>query len=350
MKSMIANWMNERFGSSDESIMEMLDEPVPVHMKRWWFCLGGMPAYLFMIQIVTGILLAFYYKPTVGSAYESVHYITEQVAYGSFIRNLHKWAATFMIASVILHQMRVFFTGAYRKPRELNWIVGMCLLSVTLLLGFTGYSLVFEQLSFWGVTVGANIAESSPLIGSFVKTVMLAGTEYNENTLSRFFILHAAILPVTLCLLIAIHVLMIRLQGISELRFEDEKEDSPKTFSFLPDHLLTELLVGTGVLFVLTVLATVFPAHLGPKADPLVTPAVIKPEWFFYTMFRWLKLFSITTAVLSTGFVIFLMFIWPFVDAWIRKTTRFKEASVWIGALVAVGIIVLTIWEAVVEH
>lgn len=346
----VAKWLKERFPEADGDLSEMMDEPVPVHMKRWWFCLGGMPAYLFGIQIVTGILLSFYYQPSASTAYESIHYITDKVAYGGFIRNLHKWGATFMIAAVILHQIRVFFTGAYRKPRELNWMVGMCLLSLTLVIGFTGYSLVYEQLSYWGVTVGANIAESTPVIGGLIKTMLLGGGEYNDHTLSRFFILHAAILPVTLIIFIGIHVLMIRLQGISELRFEDEAEDAPRTFRFIPDHVLTELMLGTAVLVVLSVFATIFPAAIGPKADPLVTPAVIKPEWFFYTMFRWLKLMSRTAAIVSTGAVIGIMFFWPFIDAWIRKNTRFKEASVWIGIIVALGIVVLTIWEAVVEH
>ena len=112
---------------------------------------------------------------------------------------MHKWAATLMIAAVILHQMRVFFTGAYRKPREINWLVGMCLLVCTLMTGFTGYSLVYEQLSYWGATVGANISDTVPLVGGFMKRMMLAGDAYNQRTLSRFFVLHAAVLPVTMC-------------------------------------------------------------------------------------------------------------------------------------------------------
>jgi hypothetical protein len=115
----------------------------------------------FVVQIVTGILLAFYYQPSPATAYESVRYITEEASYGWYLRGLHKWGATLMIAAVVLHQMRVFFTGAYRRPRELNWMVGMTLLVCTLMLGFTGYSLVFEQLSYWGATVGANISDTS---------------------------------------------------------------------------------------------------------------------------------------------------------------------------------------------
>ena len=115
---------------------------------------------------------------------------------------MHKWAATFMIAAVILHQMRVFFTGAYQRPRELNWLVGMALLMCTLVVGFTGYSLVFEQLSYWGASVGGNIAEATPLCRGLAKKLLLGGDAYNEHTLSRFFILHAAVLPGAMVLLL----------------------------------------------------------------------------------------------------------------------------------------------------
>ena len=161
----VGHWIGERLPVSGQQFRELTNEPVPYHLKRWWFALGGTPAYLFVVQIVTGILLAFYYKASPESAYESIRYITEDAAFGWYVRSVHKWAATLMIAAVILHQLRVFFTGAYRKPREINWMIGMCLLLCTLVCGFTGYSLVYEQLSFWGATVGANIADSTPVLG-----------------------------------------------------------------------------------------------------------------------------------------------------------------------------------------
>ena len=160
-----SDWIAERVPVSIEGMAAMSNEPVPYHLKRWWFALGGTPAYLFVVQIVTGILLAFYYQPSPATAYESVRYITEEAAFGWYLRGLHKWGATLMIAAVVLHQIRVFFTGAYRRPRELNWMIGMTLLVCTLLLGFTGYSLVFEQLSYWGATVGANISDTVPVVG-----------------------------------------------------------------------------------------------------------------------------------------------------------------------------------------
>jgi quinol-cytochrome oxidoreductase complex cytochrome b subunit len=299
------------------------------------------------VQIFTGILLAFYYEASPAVAYESVEFITREVAFGWFIRSVHKWAATLMIAAVILHQIRVFFTGAYRRPREINWLVGMSLLLCTLMTGFTGYSLVFEQLSYWGATVGANIADTTPLIGGFLKNMMLGGDSYNEATLSRFFILHAAVLPVTMVALIALHITVIRLQGVTEFQFKDEAGGAPKTFNFFPDHLYTEIIIGLVLMVLLSSLATIFPATMGSPADPLQTPEVIKPEWFFYVAFRWLKLFGGTVAVLSMGFIVFVMFAWPFIDELIRKKTKYQEASVWIGVAGALAVIALTVWEAV---
>jgi len=345
-----STWFAERVPIRPGELRELTNEPVPNHLKRWWFCLGGTPAYLFVVQIVTGILLAFYYQASSRTAWESVRYITEEAAYGWFLRGLHKWAATLMIASVVLHQMRVYFTGAYRRPRELNWIVGMGLLVLTLLTGFTGYSLVYEQLSYWGATVGANIADNVPGLGSIAKQLLLAGEVYNERTLPRFFLLHAAVLPCAMVVLLAVHITLIRLQGVTEFKDEREPERDEGFFHFFPEHFLSELTIGLVLMIVLAALATILPATMGPRADPLVTPEVIKPEWFFYVAFRWLKLFSGTAAVLSMGFIVFTMVAWPFVDGWVRARRPQSEFSVYLGIAAVLGLLSLTVWEAAVEH
>jgi quinol-cytochrome oxidoreductase complex cytochrome b subunit len=345
-----ATWLAERVPISGDQLRELTNEPVPDHMKRWWFCLGGTPAYLFVVQIVTGILLAVYYQSAPATAYESVRYITDEVPLGWYFRSLHKWAATLMIAAVILHQMRVYFTAAYRRPREMNWVIGMCLLLCTLGLGFTGYSLVFEQLSYWGATVGANITDTVPVVGGFLKRMLLAGDAYNDRTLPRFFIIHAAVLPVMLIALIAAHILLIRLHGVTEMRFEDEPTGQDQHFNFFPDHMYTELIIGLILMVVLSALATILPATMGPKADPNVTPEVIKPEWFFYVTFRWLKLFGPTVAVLSMGFIVFVMFAWPWVDMVLRKLTKKEDIHVHVGIIAVLLITGMTVWEALVEH
>lgn len=346
----VLRWFEERIPVKGDQLRELTNEPVPNHLKRWWFCLGGTPMYLFVVQIVTGILLAFYYQASPESAYDSVRYITEEASYGWFLRSMHKWAATLMVAAVILHQMRVYFTGAYRAPREINWMIGMCLLLCTLVVGFTGYSLVYEQLSYWGATVGANISDGIPIVGKYLKILLLGGEEYNNRTLSRFFLLHAAVLPVTMLALIVVHVTLIRLQGVTEFVDEDEPERDEGSFNFFPEHLMTEVIMGLVIMIILAALATALPATMGPRADPLSTPEVIKPEWFFYVVFRWLKLFSGTAAILSSGFIVFVMFIWPFIDGRIRRRWPNSEASVWIGIVGVLLILALTIWEAAVAH
>ena len=347
----LKDWVQERIPISGEQIQGLTNEPVPNHMKHWWFCLGGTPLFLFVLQIITGILLCFYYSPSTLTAYESVDFITHKLPYGWYIRSLHKWGATFFIASIILHQIRIYFTGAYRYPREINWMIGMCILCCATTLGFTGYSLVYEQLSFWGATVGANISDSVPILGNFAKRMLLGGDTYNANTVNRFFVLHAIILPAVLAILLFIHIAIIRIQGVSEMEFQKDKEQKEnKFFNFFPDHMLTEGIMVLVLLILLSALATILPAHLGSKANPLITPEVIKPEWYFYTVFRWLKLFSGTFAMLSIGFIVFLMFSWPFVDKYLRTKTRYQEASVWIGIGATVMIIGLTVWEALVAH
>ncbi len=346
----VGRWLQERLPVSAVELRELTNEPVPYHLKRWWFALGGTPAYLFVVQIVTGILLAFYYESAPQRAYSSIRYITQEAAYGWYFRSLHKWGATFMIAAVILHQMRVYFTGAYRKPRELNWVVGMLLLLTTLMLGFTGYSLALEQLSYWGATVASNITDQVPVVGPTMKRFILAGDVYNEYTLPRFYIIHAAVLPVSLIMLLITHIAMIRLQGVNEMQFDDEPADQPSHFSFFPDHLYTELIIGLVLMFVLSAISTIFPATMGPEANPLQTPEVIKPEWYFYVSFRWLKLFSATFAILSSGLIVLSMILWPWIDGWLRRITGWEEISTCIGVLAVLLLVGLTTWEAIVPH
>ena len=343
-------WIAERVPVSLQAVATMSNEPVPYHLKRWWFALGGTPAYLFTIQIITGILLAFYYQPSPTTAYESIRYITDEAAFGWYLRGLHKWGATLMIAAVVLHQMRVFFTGSYRRPRELNWMIGMTLLVCTLMLGFTGYSLVFEQLSYWGATVAANISDTVPVVGPLMKQALLGGETYNDRTLSRFFILHGAVLPVLLILVLVMHISLVRLLGVTQLKFEGDESQPSRHFNFFPSHFYTELIIGLTLMILLSALATLLPVGMGPRANPLVTPDVIKPEWFFYVAFRWLKLFTGLTAVLTQGLIIFIMFLWPFIDDWLVRKFKYADISVWIGVVGALTIMGFTMWEALVAH
>lgn len=323
-------------------------EPVPYHLKKWWFCLGGTPLYLFIIQVLTGIALTFYYVPSPEAAYQSIAFITYQVRFGWYLRSLHRWSATLMIATVFLHLLRVFFTGAYRHPRQLNWCIGFALLGTTLAFGFTGYSLVYEQLSFWGATVATNLAEAVPLVGSYLAHLMRGGPEVTANTLTRFYIFHIGVLPTVAFVLLGLHITLIRLHGITELHFEGEKvRAEDRYFRFWPDHVTTELIIGVLLMYLLTLLALVFPAGLGAPADPTQTPAHIKPEWYFYFNFRLLKLTSLRLSVILTLGIGAIAFFWPFVESWLQRHLRLSESfSVVLGVLAFLGFLLLTVWES----
>jgi quinol-cytochrome oxidoreductase complex cytochrome b subunit len=323
-------------------------EPVPHHLKRWWWCLGGTPLYLFVVQVVTGILLTLYYVPDPSGAWESVGHITRDIRFGWYIRSLHKWSANLMIAAVFLHLLRVFFTGAYRRPRQLNWCVGVLLLGTTLGFGFTGYSLIYEQLSFWGATVAANLVEALPLVGHPAALIMRGGPEVGPNTLTRFFIFHIGIFPTAMFALLFVHIVFIRLHGVTELEFRGERvAPEERTFPFWPHHATTELLIGVLLMFILTVLALTLPAGLGPKANPSVTPAHIHPEWYFYFNFRLLKLTSLRMSVLFTMALGAGLFGWPFIeDALHRRLGVPRDVSVLVGVLGFCAFLALTVWES----
>ena len=189
-----------------------------------------------------------------------------------------------------------------------------------------------------------------PLVGGFLKSMLLAGKTYNDRTLARFFILHAAALPAALTALIAVHIAIVRLQGVSEMRFERDRKSDPATFQFFPDQVHTELIIGLVLMILLSTLATILPATLGPPADPLTTPDAIKPEWFFYVAFRWFKLFAGTTAVLSLGFIVLVMFAWPFINEGLRRRTRMADVSVGIGIVAVAVLLGMTVWEALAAH
>ena len=323
-------------------------EPVPYHLKKWWFCLGGTVAYLFVVQVLTGIALTFYYVPSPAEAYASVETITREVRFGWYIRSLHKWASNLMIVAVFLHMLRVYFTAAYRHPRQLNWMVGIGLLLTTLAFGFTGYSLIYEQLSFWGATVAANLVEALPLVGGVAAYMLRGGEEIGANTLTRFFILHIGVLPTVAFVLVGLHITLVRMQGVTEQVFEGEKvQDEARFFRFWPDHTTTELLIGVLLMYVLTLLALIFPAGLGEPANPAQTPAHIKPEWYFYFSFRLLKLTSLRLSVLlMTAGLVALLF-WPFIESYLQRRLRFSDtASVCVGAIAFLGFLALTVWES----
>jgi hypothetical protein len=207
-------WVDERYQVS-EPISKLLSKPVPKYALRWWYCLGGITAFLFVAQAVTGIMLAFYYQPTPDAAYASIQYIENQVRFGASFRAIHHWAANGMIIMCIAHMLRVFIMGAYKSPRELNWVSGALLLIITLAFGFTGYLLPWDQRAFWATTVGSEIAGSIPVIGDLALVYLRVGWDISAQTLSRFYALHVIALPILTIAMMGAHFLMVRRQGIA---------------------------------------------------------------------------------------------------------------------------------------
>jgi hypothetical protein len=211
----MADWVDERYDLRP-ALRPILDKAVPQAARRWWYCLGGITLTLFLVQAVTGIMLAFYYKPTPEEAYASIQYIETQVYFGAAVRNIHHWAANGMIVMCVAHMARVFIMGAYGRPRELNWVSGVVLLLLTLVFGFTGYLLPWDQRAFWATTVGSEIVGGIPVIGDLALVFLRVGWDVTAVTLSRFYALHVIIAPVAALLFMGAHFLMVRRQGIAE--------------------------------------------------------------------------------------------------------------------------------------
>jgi quinol-cytochrome oxidoreductase complex cytochrome b subunit len=191
----------------------------PVRVKRhavrytYTFCLGGISFFLFLALTVTGVYLMFFYVPSVSRAYQDILAIEASVAFGTFVRNMHRWAAHLMVLTVFLHMMRVFYHGAYKPPREFNWVIGVLLLFFTLALSFTGYLLPWDQIAFWAITVGSQMATYVPLISSEFEFILLGGIQVGQNTLLRFYVLHVIALPLVAAVLMVVHFWRIRKDG-----------------------------------------------------------------------------------------------------------------------------------------
>ncbi len=191
----------------------------PVKVKRhavkvsYTLCLGGLSFFLFILLTVTGIFLMFFYRPTAAQAWDDMQALQTAVGFGLIVRNMHRWAAHLMVLSVFLHMARVFYHGAYKPPREFNWVIGVMLLQLTLLLSFTGYLLPWDQLSLWAVTVGTNMMGFTPVFGDQVRFVLLGGVEIGTDTLLRWYVLHVLMLPFVLVIFLAIHFWRVRKDG-----------------------------------------------------------------------------------------------------------------------------------------
>jgi cytochrome b6 len=344
-------WIDERLQL--EGLIEFLGKKyVPVHRHSVWYYFGGVSLFLFIIQVVTGILLLLYYKGSEDLAFESIKFIMSKVEFGWLIRSIHSWSANLMVLAAIVHMFSVYFTKAYRYPRELTWLTGMFLLFLALGFGFSGYLLPWNELALFATKVGTEIIGAVPLIGRPVMEFLRGGPNVTGATLSRFFGFHVAVLPGIFTVILSVHLILVQRQGMSEpLGFHEGQGTERKTMPFFPNFLLRDLLLWLIVLNVLAVLAVFFPWELGKKADAFSSaPAGIRPEWYFLFMFETLKLLPAKIFVIDGEIVGILGFgfagiLWSLIPFWDRRSAHGERNRfiTYVGIFAVMYIIVFTI-------
>ncbi|MHB1862000.1 MAG: cytochrome b [Gemmatimonadaceae bacterium] len=281
-------WLDNRTGISTLAPL-IRKKRVPIHRHSIWYFLGGMVLFLFVVQVGTGILMQFYYRPSAGEAYESVQFLMTQVKFGWLIRSIHVWGANLMILVLFIHMFSVWILKAYRAPRELTWLSGLGLLGLTLGLGFTGYLLPWNTLSYFATRVGTSMAGVVPVVGPFIERMMRGGADISGATLTRFYALHTSLLPGLLFVFLGVHVLLVQRHGMS-VPPSVERKGKTRSVPFVPNFLLHDLIGWLLALGAIAGLAVFFPAELGKKADMFSSaPAGIKPEWYFMAPYQMLK-------------------------------------------------------------
>jgi len=359
--------------------------PKRVLRIRYSFRLGFIAAVLFGILLVTGVYLMFVYTPSVGSAYGDMQQLKTGVGFGQLIRNIHRWAAHLMVLVVGLHLVRVFYAGAYKKPREFNWVIGVMLLLITLMFSFTGYLLPWDQLSYWAVTVGTGLVHYIPLVGGKVQNLLIGGPQVGQNTLLRFYALHVAVLPMLLVLMLAIHIWRVRKDGFAVQRtsvgaFSEEATERPAaaaaaapmaqaapdlyggrvrllgvvdresiteaarpvddTVFTWPHLLVRHVVVALGTATVVLGLAVAYSAPLRGLANPNVTPEPAKAPWYFAGLQELLSHFDpLVAGILIPSGAVLIFLLLPYIDR--NPDTRAshrKVAIVLFSVLLAIAV------------
>jgi cytochrome b6 len=309
-----------------------------------------MTLFLFIIQVATGTLLLFYYRPSAEEAYESVQFLMTEVEFGWLIRSIHAWAANLMIFALFIHFFSVFFLKTYQAPREITWLSGMTLMALALAFGFTGYLLPWNELALFATRVGTEIPGVLPVVGSFLRRLLRGGDDVTGATLTRFYGIHVAVLPGLTIMLLGLHLYLVQRHGMSvPMSVRDDARKRPP-LSFFPNFLLRDIVGWLSALAVLASLAAYYPAELGLKADPFKpAPAGIKPEWYFMFMFQTLKMLPSYVlgiegellGVVGFGLAGVFLALVPFVDRY-SPGSRAARLFTWIGIAVLAYMIFFT--------
>jgi ubiquinol-cytochrome c reductase cytochrome b subunit len=350
----IGEWLDARLQLGG-TIREIAEHPVPRETASWFYVFGSAAFVIFILQIFTGILLAFIYVPSAGEAWNSLQLLNHGIHLGWFVRALHGWGSNFMVAIVLLHMIQVFLFGAYKFPRELTWIVGVFLLLMTLGMAFTGQVLRFDQDAYWGLGIGASIASRVPIIGPYIVNVMLGGPIIAGPTLSRFFAVHVFVVPGLLIAFIAIHLLMVLKLGINEwpmpgrvvrkATYIQEYHELTKKdgIPFVPGAVWKDLCFSAFILLAVAACAVYF-GPFGPSGqpDPTIIQTAPRPDFFFLWLYAVLSFLppSMETPVLLIGPVIIIgiLLILPFAFGEGEKSWRRRPVAVLSILLIAVAL------------
>lgn len=334
-------WLDERLDLV-RAKRDLLDREVPARLT-WWHTLGSATLTVFLVQVITGTVLATYYSASPDHAYESIQYVTREVASGTLLRGIHHWGASAMVVLIIAHMIRVFAVGAYKYPREINWTLGVGLFLVVMGFSFTGYLLPWDQKAYWATAVGTNIAGTTPVIGASLVALLRGGSELGAATLARFYAFHVLWLPLFLTVLVALHIIVVVRQGIAA-RPRDLEVGAPRStkdpaypgyyrqayaaskrggMRFWPDILGKDAVMSAATVLLIVLLAVLFGAPLEAPADPTDTSYVPRPEWYFLPIYQLLKLVpGSLEAVIAVGVPTVLLIVLlglPFFD---RGSTR----------------------------
>lgn len=329
---------------------------VPVHRLSWGYYLGGLALFFFAVQLVTGLMLLFYYQPTVSDAHASVEFITEDVPGGGLVRNMHAWGSSLMIAAVMVHLLTAFAMKAFARPREITWVTGVALLGLTFGLGFTGYLLPWHQIAVNATKIGL---QSIELVGAYlpgamsewprwIKETIQGEASVGQATLSRFFALHVILMPLGMAAALGVHLLSVQLHGMSRGVDEAPKRQE----KFFPTFFIKDLSVWGIAFMVLFVLAMCLPFesfYAYPLFEPFdpksSTPDGIKPEWYFYFVYYPLEILPFWVILLGSTIAGLVLLLAP----WIFRETN-RRTLRWIALLAALYLVIMTVFGEHIYH
>lgn len=352
--SNIKGIINQRIGW-DSHLKPFLYKKLPSNLG-WSATLGSLCAILFTVMAASGMVLAMYYSPSPDKAYQSIIYIMNDLPMGSILRGIHHWGAGAMVLAVFTHLSTVFFSGSFKQPRELTWIIGVCLFLVTLGLGFTGYLLPWDQKAFWATIVSSNIPKDIPVIGQFITNLLLSGSTMSGLTITRFYAIHMLLLPSLMVFLVAGHIYLVRLHGVCEHGAEqktDPKDPNPsllkgnRLYRFFPEHLARSSVVFLVVFCILILLSVFCEIPKEEIAGTIDAGYLPRPEWYYMWLFQLLTYFSGSTEVIGSLGVptigVLLLFAIPFLEKSKFMGTANRPLATSVGVTSIVCIVYLSI-------